>query len=66
MKVQTTYNLTVNEEEIKILVSALHTEYKTYKLNFEKPGMPELISKTRELRNTMAALVNISYMGADA
>lgn len=65
MKVQTTYNLTVNEEEIRIFVSALHKEYKDL-CNSGKPNMTEKIDKTRELRNTMAALVNISYMGADA
>ena len=57
MKVtEKTFTVDLTEDDVKLIVSALHEEYK----NFGKSPV------TRDLRNAFANLVNIHYMGEDA
>ena len=57
MKVtEKTFTVDLTEDDVKLIVSALHSEYKNY-------GKSPAI---RDLRNAFAGLINIHYIGEDA
>ena len=66
------YNITLSEDDIRGIVTALHNEYldkrDQYRENKDAdaaPGLYKLMATAQEARNFFAGLVNISYMGQD-
>ena len=70
-KLETIYKVELTTDEISIITTALHDEYKFYKEQRpdtidESKIICDKIQSVRTIRNEFARLINRSYMGDDA
>ena len=59
----------LNDEQVNVVVDALHVAYKHWKEQATKNGVAKSMPKSfkaKELRNDFASLVQRSFMGEDA
>lgn len=66
-----TFTVELTSEEISLITTALHNEYKALKTTCseskdETENSYNQIKCFRDLRNSFSSLINVSYMGEDA
>ena len=68
-KISTVYQIELTKTEINALVDSLHKNYISLKSEMAAQGATrtesENLTVLRSLRNDLASLVNISFMGSD-
>lgn len=68
----TTYTIELTRQDIEIITTALHGQYKTNRELYQgstadkAPYIYAHMKDAQELRNTFGHLINRSYMGEDA
>lgn len=59
--IETLYRIDLTDKEIGTIVDALNADYK-----FTNPSEVGRRCEVRELRNTLASLIHVTFMGDDA